>query len=368
MTYPPNSNIEDSPQSSNPLTNPKPKTAFSSFWKKLDSHQKTGLVAITLVALSLPLGTIAAMNEVRQRSQAYLPISAPITPPTTPSPTPTSSPSYPTPSPTTSPTASPYPSATPISCARTLHTVTMSPTAQSGIAGSTLTYSATVTNRNSFNCGASYFTASSRLPRDDWWASFSPPTPLIAPGESKTITATFTSSTSTPIRVEGYPVGINVAGPEGTVTATSAYYVTTVSPSPTSSPYPTPTSTPQSTVVPSPSISPLPTPTPRPTISPKPNTNPIFMTRSIPTAVRNRKYNAVITTFDPDGDQVKISFSGLPAGLTHGGCSVSRFMFLRVSQCRISGIPTKAGTYTIHATAVDGRGGKATQKFTLKIR
>lgn len=580
---------------------PHPKKSFAQFWKRLDSHQKTGMVAIALVALTLPLGTIAAMREVRQRSQAYLPITPPVTPPTTPPPSysersstylrlenenfndtyletapvaplnttpftvetwvkvfkpssgdylrdyalltytkpqspadygylfklsletqesngesraifsilkagsgymsigslasksiesnkwthvaitgysqneicylnlfingflaestsqyapnckfstqnpqkltigknapgtsgisgyyyhgalddvriskviryendfipqpvfdtvdantllllnfsenitdsspfqspltmigshygytsaPTTSPT-PFPTPSTTPTAPPSPTATPQSCANTIHTVSMTPTTQSSIAGGTLTYNAVITNRNTGSCGASYFTASSQLPNLDWSATFSPPTPLIGPGESKTIIATFTSSKTTPIRTEGYPVAIKVAGPLGTVSAVSNYQVVlNPSPSPTTSPTATPIL-----------VTPKPTslPTPRPTVkpSPKPNANPIILTRSLPAGIKNRKYSALITAYDPNSDPIAISVSGLPKGLKTEGCSGSRFLFIKMAQCRITGTPNQVGAYAVSALATDNRGGKTSQKFTLKIR
>lgn len=274
---------------------------------------------------------------------------------------PTTSPTpYPTPSAT--PTASPSPTATPQSCANTIHSVSMTPTTQSSIAGGTLTYTAVITNRNAGSCGASYFTASSQLPNLDWSATFSPPTPLISPGESKTITVTFTSAKTTPVRTEGYPVAIKVAGPLGTVSAVANYQVvSTPTPSPTTSPTAAPIlATPR----------PTPLSTPRPTIrpTPKPNANPIILTRSLPAGTKNRKYSSLITAYDPNGDQITITVSGLPKGLKTEGCSGSRFLFMRMTQCRITGTPTQVGTYTVSAVATDNRGGKTSQKFTLRIR
>lgn len=331
----------------------KPRSKITKLWRTLDKNQKTGLTVIALAALTLPLGTIAALTEIRTRSQAYLPISSPVSPPSMPTPTPT---------PSSTPISSVPPTSQP--CGQALHMVSMTPSTQSGYPGSTLTYFATITNRATSGCGSSYFNASSQLPVDNWWASFSPPTISLAPGESKTISAGFTSSPTTPYRSEGYPVAIKVAGPMGTVTATSNYQIlASNTPIPTFAPTPTPTLTPTPYPTPTPTF--LPSPTPTPTF----NTAPKFLTFRLPTARANRRYKASITVYDNDKDSISMTIAGLPKGLTFAGCSNPRIFFSRsLETCSIAGTPSAKGSYTVYATIVDGKGGKTIKTYTITVR
>lgn len=81
------------------------------------------------------------------------------------------------------------------SCVRANPTLTPSTQSLSAAAGSTLSYSVTVTNRDSSSCSASSFNLAATAPTG-WSKSFAAPTLSLAPGASATTTLTITSPTS----------------------------------------------------------------------------------------------------------------------------------------------------------------------------
>lgn len=97
------------------------------------------------------------------------------------------------------------------SCTPAAPTVSISPASQSGVAGTTLSYAATVTNRNSSGCGSSTFSFGQSVPAG-WSGTFSQASLALSPGQSGTTTLAVSSP---PNAVSGV-YGVNV-------TASSAY-------------------------------------------------------------------------------------------------------------------------------------------------
>jgi len=85
-------------------------------------------------------------------------------------------------------------SAPPI-CTRANPAVTMTPTSQSGTAGSTLNYNLSVTNNDSSACASSTFNLSSSIPTG-WTATFTPASLSLAPGASAGTILSVTSATT----------------------------------------------------------------------------------------------------------------------------------------------------------------------------
>ena len=104
------------------------------------------------------------------------------------------------------------------SCTTGMPTVNLAPSSQSAKAGDMLSYSVSVTNTDSSNCGTSSFTLSEALP-SGWAGGLSPSTLSLAPGETGTATLSVTSADSA--TASTYNVTVNVAdASESTHTAT----------------------------------------------------------------------------------------------------------------------------------------------------
>jgi hypothetical protein len=83
------------------------------------------------------------------------------------------------------------------SCSPQSPAVAISPASQSGVAGVTLNYTVTVTNRDGSSCGSHTFDLSSTLPTG-WTGWLSPPSLSLASGGSGTAVLSVASSTSAP--------------------------------------------------------------------------------------------------------------------------------------------------------------------------
>lgn len=144
-----------------------------------------------------------------------------------------------------------------------------------------------------------------------------------------------------------------------------------LSPIPTSIPWPSPSTSPRPSVSPKPSPSMFPSPTP--TATPIPNQAPVITTTELPVARVLTPYTAKVTGFDPDKiDQLKMSISGLPAGLRVTQCQNS----LTAKQepkitCTISGRPVtfslKPITVNLKIALSDNRGAVTSKTLPLTI-
>jgi len=111
-------------------------------------------------------------------------------------------------------------------CSRNNPSVSIAPPTQSAAAGSTLTYTATVTNNDNSACGSSTFGLSYSCP-SGWTCSLNPNSLSITPGSSDT--STFSVKSSSSASVDDYIVSTtatNNGAPSYTGTGSATYSVT----------------------------------------------------------------------------------------------------------------------------------------------
>jgi hypothetical protein len=111
------------------------------------------------------------------------------------------------------------------SCARANPTVTVSPAQQEGSAGTMLSYTVSVTNKDNSACGSSTFAVQATLP-SDWTGSVSPATLSLAPGETASTTLKVTSPST--VSAGSYtvsPSASNTAQPTYAASTTATYSV-----------------------------------------------------------------------------------------------------------------------------------------------
>lgn len=127
-------------------------------------------------------------------------------------------------------------------------------------------------------------------------------------------------------------------------------------------PYPSPT--------PGPTSSPTPTatPTPTPTPTPIPNSAPTILNTLLPYGKVGTRYGVKISGTDSNtSDILTPIISSLPPGISRGSCSQYVVGTVKQIDCRISGIPTKVGVYSIVFSLRDNKGGSVQQKLPLVI-
>jgi hypothetical protein len=113
----------------------------------------------------------------------------------------------------------------PGTCVRSSPTMTMSPSTQWGYAGDTLSYSLTITNRDSLACGPSTFTVNSSLPTG-WSQTPLVPSVTLSPGASSTVQIQVTSSTSAaPEFYTVYETAVNSSDTAYQATSSAIYNV-----------------------------------------------------------------------------------------------------------------------------------------------
>jgi len=108
-------------------------------------------------------------------------------------------------------------------CMRANPVVSMSPASQSGAAGSALTYTLAVTNKDGSSCSASSFALNATLP-SGWSSSFASPTLSLAPGASASTSLQVSSPVGAPSSM--YMVGATATNSAATgyISSTSASY------------------------------------------------------------------------------------------------------------------------------------------------
>lgn len=102
-------------------------------------------------------------------------------------------------------------------------TATLTPNNQTGAAGTTLTYSLTLTNNDSVGCSTTRFNFSTIIPSSSWSTFLSAPGIDLSPQASGSATISFTSPVSA--SPGSYPVGVNIASVMGTIGSTATYTV-----------------------------------------------------------------------------------------------------------------------------------------------
>ena len=107
-------------------------------------------------------------------------------------------------------------------CVRANPAITVSPSNQSGQPGALVSYTVSVTNKDSNNCAPSTFSLQGSVPTG-WTGAYSPPTLTISPAASATSTFTVTSAIAA--AVSTYSVVVTAASTADTATATASYSV-----------------------------------------------------------------------------------------------------------------------------------------------
>lgn len=129
-----------------------------------------------------------------------------------------------------------------------------------------------------------------------------------------------------------------------------------------------PTSTPKPTITPT--VRPTTTPTVKPTITPTPtvsNQKPVIMTKSLPYATVLRTYAAKVEGYDFNlGDNLSMTFSGLPVGIRKSACTVYLLSGKKYISCVLSGRPITPGQYLITIKLSDYHSTTGL-KLTLKV-
>jgi len=120
-----------------------------------------------------------------------------------------------------------------LTCTPTNPTVSISPSSQSGTAGSTKTYTATVTNQDSTICSASLFSLTTSCP-SGWTCSVYPTGLSPYPGDSSTSTLTVTSSSSA--SAGDYTVSVTATRGSNSKTGSAIFTVTSITTTTTTTP------------------------------------------------------------------------------------------------------------------------------------
>lgn len=124
-----------------------------------------------------------------------------------------------------------------------------------------------------------------------------------------------------------------------------------------------PTPAPEASPTPGVELSPTPTSVPQ-----TGNTTPAFTTTSLTSGSVGGRYQSRVDASDADtNDTLNLVGQNLPDGITIGACQSTISGTQRILRCRLSGVPTTAGTYETEFTVTDSQGASATKTFTLVV-
>ncbi len=241
-------------------------------------------------------------------------------------------------------------------------------------------------SNNIFNGGTPWIEDATGISlHDNFWIGSLPSLSTLARGVND-IAGTVTFATMPPVYDNRASFNIVSSSP----TFPAGFYGPTMTTTPpTATPAPTPTSstapTPTPTTTPTPSPSPLRSPSPSPLQSPSPtptapssptptptpvtyNTSPSIATSSLPSGTYFSYYTTPLRGTDPDAaDTLSMRSTGLPKGLSIGGCSQSIVSGRKQLDCKISGRPRARGTFNVVITISDNVGNSSQRSYTLIV-
>ncbi|OGD72553.1 hypothetical protein A3K29_00170 [Candidatus Collierbacteria bacterium RIFOXYB2_FULL_46_14] len=129
-------------------------------------------------------------------------------------------------------------------------------------------------------------------------------------------------------------------------------------------PKPSATPTLTTTIIPTRTITPIPPITITDTVTS--NVAPVITTTVLPAGNINSTYGGSVDAIDANQkDQLTMTMSGLPFGLSQGPCA-SLSTGGKIT-CYISGTPANTGIYTVKVNVKDNRGGSTDKSLTLSV-
>jgi len=113
-----------------------------------------------------------------------------------------------------------------------------------------------------------------------------------------------------------------------------------------------------------------------PITPPTPNNNPQITTNGLPKGYLGKRYNATVKAIDYDSkDQLAMTITKLPSGLSQGSCRLSskrKFLGKRIAtlSCKINGKPERTGKFFVNVFVTDNKGGtdQKTLELTIALR